>query len=284
MDYVVEDGVFFRMRFFFIVRCVRLLFAYDIEEDTLKIIDVLPEGDFYDITDGIRLFLWDDRIIFTPMGSKAIWSYDLKNRTWEKKEFGIKGSCGLDMQLYVSYLEKGLMMMVGCHTPAVVYYDTEEGSYYIIETSSFLNKNIPFFDRNRFVLDEDRLLIPLSDNSGMIQVLFSKTVELKKTERNVIEAELEKKYESGNVGRYIIGNDIVCQKEEGTIWLYERGDCVINSNNLQMNSRTIDCNAIKNTVLGYIHNNNIGRPKWFDGIIIEQKNFGIEDYLFFTGL
>lgn len=282
MEYIIEDGILIQSSLYFIVRCIRLLFVYDINSKKVKIIGRLPEGGLFDITDGVRMYLWHKMIVFTPMGSDKIWLFDYRNEEWSNTIINIPYNDPLGKQLFVSYLFFDTIILVGCHYPSIIFYNIKEGEEKTVFYENTLLCSVPYCDRHRYIIYGDYMLIPLICNNFVIEISLGEKFESRMIKNESIDDIINECYYNNNIGRYLIGDYIASFKED--YYLYAKKNYKYNM--VFINNRWFRFTAaeIKQRVLEYIEENNVEKIPLLNGITYEKYSFDVGDFCFFCGL
>lgn len=171
MSIAIESILLIGNTLYFLVRGFRVLLAYDIATNMVQPISILPDGDPFDLVDGIKMYLWKDKIVFTPMGTSCIWQYDIANDVWIKRELLVEDKSKLDMQLSVSILYGNKLLWVGCHSGKIICFDLERGEIECRKMDEIIcSKMPPFFDRFCYQIVASEFVIPMADGKTEVRI------------------------------------------------------------------------------------------------------------------
>lgn len=267
MSIAIEDTILIGDKLYMLIRGIRILLAYDLQSKKIEMVDVLPVGELYDLTDGIKMYLFDNSIIFTPMGKREIWQFNIVSKKWSKKDLLIDGNEGLDMQLFISAKFNEQLFMVGCHTGFVINFNLNNGREKSIVIDKIVeNEKKPYFDRFRYKVIDSKLIVPL--RRGKEEIIIYMSDDTMKYDvvklQEYSDKELESVYVAGDKRIYSMGNYKIEIFGEEEIILY-----------MEEQEYIIRWNDIKEIVRFYTSD----KLEFLTGVITEYRGFELEDYL-----
>ena len=269
MELVVEDSCVINSKLYFIIRGMRLLFDFDTETQEINVVDVLPVGEPFDINDGIKMFGKKNKIIFTPMGTKCIWIYNIIVNKWHSIDLPLVCDRSIDMQLFVSVMYNEKLVMIGCHLPYIICVDVNTNRVDYVDLMDCMNKKtIPYFDRFRFCMEKNCFTIPRLNSDEEINVLIMEdNVEWQINRIN--------KYENnakGGFGNFVVDGRKICVRNDYTLIILNDGGFELE---IGLEKICLDKLLVKKTIMKYIIEKNIKFPK----LISESYGIDFADFI-----
>lgn len=268
MLFDVENVVVIDNKIYYFLRKLRVLFVYDIESNKIIHYSSFPGDNRYDLTDGIKMFYWNGYIVFTPIGKKLAWKYNISEDEWTSINVPVEGIGWTHRQLFVSAVYKDYLYMMGCINPFIFKVNLNTNEVKVLKYNEKMNdEEKPFCDRFRCCIRDGHLVIPSVKNDYFYDInMSSEDIELEIIKN--CEEYTNKKASGVYVDKHV--RKTVCDKY-----------CILidTENGLSVNMNERDCSiaksTIKESVFDYLKNNQNEMTK----IFVEDREFQLEDFI-----
>lgn len=122
---IAEDCIQIDGKLLFVARDVNVIFSLDLKNGEIKLMDSIPEEDFFSNRLSAKIVRWKQQLLFVPFNAKKIWIYHQDTREWNGLLLKLVDNKDIPLKMFQAIPYQNKIFLVGSNYPAIVCVDME---------------------------------------------------------------------------------------------------------------------------------------------------------------